>query len=345
MKYFKDIQFRSIILLLIGILAYNNGFTQDFQMIKSYEDSIVEYSNQILEAQTDAERLELNKQLSIYAEKAIRQESSIEYKFEKLHFVSIVTSNDKKLRILSWAIKMKNDQWQYFGLTQSYVKSSKSYKYNKLIDKTAKLRHADSKTLNAKKWFGAYYYKLIETRHKGKSFYTLLGWKGFDRSKSKKVIEIATIRSNGDIVFGYPLFNIRDYAYFKNKRARRLIFTFSSQVKMFLDYDTQSIHIKKNTKKKKKSHKKQRGFRPVSKDVSSKEKIKTITKPMIVMDRLEPTNKEMTEFYEFYFPETNVVDALLFEKGKWNYFPDVDARNSLENEKNEKPKKTINYDL
>ena len=220
-----------------------------------------------------------------------------------------------------------------------------SDKYNKLIDKTANLRHADSKTLNPKKWFGAYYYKIIETRNGSKNFYTLLAWKGYDRSKTMKLIEIATIRSNGDVVFGYPLFNIREYEYFKNKRARRLIFTFSSQVKMFLDYDTQSIHIKKNTKKKKKSHKKQRGFRPISKEVSSKEKIKTITKPMIVMDRLEPTNKEMTEFYEFYFPETNVVDALLFEKGKWNYFPDVDARNTLENEKNAKPKKPINYDL
>ncbi len=345
MKYFKDIQFRPIILFLIGILTYNNGFTQDFQMIKSYEDSIVEYSNQILEAQTDADRLELNKQLSIYAEKAIRQESSIDYQFKKLKFVSVITSSDKKLRILSWAIKLKDAHWKYFGFCQSYVKNTKSYKYNKLIDKTTNLRHADSKTLNPKKWFGAYYYKIIETRNGSKNFYTLLAWKGYDRSKTMKLIEVATIRSNGDVVFGYPLFNIREYEYFKNKRARRLIFTFSSQVKMFLDYDTQSIHIKKNTKKKKKSHKKQRGFRPISKEVSSKEKIKTITKPMIVMDRLEPTNKQMAEFYEFYFPETNVVDALLFEKGKWNYFPDVDARNTLESEKNAKPKKPINYDL
>jgi len=208
-----------------------------------------------------------------------------------------------------------DEHWKYFGLTQCYVKNTNSYKYNKLNDVSAKLRHADSKTLNAKKWFGAYYYKLIETKHKGKSFYTLLGWKGYDRSKSKKVIEIATIRSNGDIIFGYPLFTIREYDYFKNKRARRLIFTFSSQVKMYLDYDVQSIHIYKK-KKKKKSHKKQRGFSPQKKESDQIQKVKTITKPMIVMDRLEPTNPQMAEFYDFYFPESNVIDALLFENGR-----------------------------
>jgi len=239
---------------------------------------------------------------------------------------------------------MRDGHWKYFGFTQSMVKSTKSYKYSKLNDQTPKLRRPDSKTLNAKKWLGAYYYKIIETRNGGKYYYTLLGWKGYDRAKSMKIIEIATIRSNGDVIFGYPLFNIRAYKYFKNKRPRRLVFTFSGQVKMFLDYDVQSIHIQKKSKKKK-SYKKTKGFSPQSKDASQKVKVKTITKPMIVMDRLEPSNPQMEGFYEFYFPETNVVDALLFDNGKWNYYPDVDARNKATDKNITKPKKEINYNL
>jgi len=333
-----------LLIIIIHLLVIKSLFAQDFKTIKAYEDSIVSYSNLIIQERDDDKKLELNKALSVFVEKAIRQESSIDYAFKKLNFVSVLTSDNKKFRVISWTLKMHNEQWKYFGFTQSLVKSTKSYKYSKLKDQTSKLRRPDSKTLNAKKWLGAYYYKIIETRNGSKYYYTLLGWKGYDRAKSMKVIEIATIRSNGDVIFGYPLFNIRAYKYFKNKRPRRLVFTFSGQVKMFLDYDIQSIHIQKKSKKKR-SYKKTKGFSPQSSDASQKVKVKTITKLMIVMDRLEPTNLQMEGFYEFYFPETNVVDALLFKDGKWNYYPDVDARNKATEQKNIKPKKEINYNL
>ena len=55
---------------------------------------------------------------------------------------------------------------------------------------------------------------------------------------------------------------------------------------------------------------------------------------MIVFDRLAPidtrngsTTADLTGQYQFYAPETNILDAFVFENGKWVFVKDVDARN------------------
>jgi len=332
--------------LLFLFLAFSSSklFSQDFRLIKTYEDSLLHYSKAILKERNEDRKFALNKKLEYFVEKAARQKSSIDYDFDTLKFISVLTSEDKKFRIFTWTIKKRDGTYHYFGLGQSFIKHTKSYKYSKLNDQTSRISRMDSKTLNQKKWLGAYYYKLIQNKANGKTYYTLLGWKGFNKITNMKVIEVATIRTNGDIIFGYPIFNIKGFDYIKNKRARRLVFKYSAQIKMYLDYDVQSILIEKK-KKIGKSRKKQRGFTAQNKEVAPKLKVKTISKPMIVMDRLEPINTAMEGIYEFYYPETNVIDALLFENNKWNYYPDVDARNKPNDEQNTKAKKKLNYDL
>jgi len=342
---YKTIHIFSALILLAIFINPLSSMAQDIEQIKAYEDSIVSISIRILKESNEDSRLKMNEELWSFVDKAARDEGSIDYDFDTLNFVSVLTSDDKKFRIFSWTIKLKSGHYQYFGIAQAYVKNTKSYRYHKLNDYTARLSRPDSKNLSPKKWYGAYYYKIIQNKSGNKVYYTLLGWKGYDRTISMKVIEIATLRINGDVVFGYPIFNIRDYKYFKNTRSRRLVFKYSARVKMYLDYDVQSIHIEKKKKKKKSYSKKQRGFTAQNKEVKESVKVKTITKPMIVMDRLEPINEEMEGIYEFYYPETNVVDALIFEKNKWKYYPDVDARNKTIDEKGQKPKKPLNYDL
>lgn len=323
-----------------------SGYSQDTQQAKVYEDSIIQISNRLLATNSDEEKIRINESLGIYVDKAARQKGSIDYSFDTLNFVSVLTSDDKKLRMFTWTLKMRDGSFKYFGITQAYVQNNKSYRIHKLNDYSTRINRIDSKNMSPKKWFGSYYYKIIQTKSGSKTYYTLLGWKGYSKTLSMKVIEIATLKTNGDVVFGYPIFNIRDYKYFNNTRARRLVFKYSARVRMYLDYDIQSIHIEKKKKKKKNSRSNnQRGFTAQNKEVKENVKVKTYTKPMIVMDRLEPTNAELEGVFEFYFPETNVVDALIFENNKWKYYPDVDARNKKKEGNNQKPKKPINYDL
>ena len=77
---------------------------------------------------------------------------------------------------------------------------------------------------------------------------------------------------------------------------------------------------------------------------------------MIVFDRLAPiderngnTMADFTGQYQFYVPETNIVDAFVFDNGRWVLTKDIDARNPQTPKKKKNPysekKKTKKKDL
>lgn len=160
---------------------------------------------------------------------------------------------------------------------------------------------------------------------------------------TKRVIEIITLKSSGEAVFGYPIFKIDNMNNQEDTRPRRIVFTYSKRAPMILDYGVH--HIIKYKKKKEirilKNIKK--GFN-AQEDLKKDElKSKRIEAKMITFDRLIPLNEDTEGLEEFLIPEINIIDAFLFEKGRWVFYQDVDARNTAKEPT--KPKKQIEYDL
>ena len=334
-----------IIISLITIFSVSLK-AQNQELLRAYKDSIKQYSSKIMKMPTDEELSKISAKIQKFCIKFINQEKSIEYNMDDLKLVKVLTSSDKKIRFFTWVLPFSNKENAYKGIVQTYSKSKKDFLYFILNDKGDRLRYSQNKNLSPKKWLGAYYYKIIETKKGKKRFYTLLGWRGVSKTIQSKVVEVATLRSNGNLSFGYNIFDITGYEYFGkgNKSSKRLIFKFSTQGNMYLNYDYQTIIIKKtktSTSRKKQTYKP--GFNAQNGPKKEKVKIKTIKSNMIVMDRLVPTSPQMIDFYEFYYPESNIIDALLWKGNKWVYFPDIDARNKAE-ENQRKPHK-IEYDL
>lgn len=50
---------------------------------------------------------------------------------------------------------------------------------------------------------------------------------------------------------------------------------------------------------------------------------------MIVFDHLSPSKPSLKDKYQFYGPDFS-YDGLKFEKGRWIYYPDIDARNRFQ---------------
>lgn len=274
--------------------------------------------------------------------RSLREPNSIDYNFDTLKIISVVTSDKQELRLFTWVIQQPAGRYLHKGLAQSYVKSNKSYRLHELNDESPKLVRPMTKNLSPKKWYGARYYKIITKKSRGRMYYTVLGWKGIDLTKNAMVIEMIKLKSNGDISFGYPAFDLNDCEYFeKQRRPRRVVFEHSADAVMKLRYDKQTI-LKEVKASRVKHTPRQFGFNAQRKEVRSKPKYKKINKMMIVFDQLAPLNQSMEGMYAFYIPKINVVDALLFENGKWVYYSDIDARN--DNPGPER-KKVIEYDL
>ncbi len=317
---------------------------QNVKLLNTYKDSI--RSNVLLMMGTpNFERKKYySDRIEIFVEKFIKQKNSIDFNMDSMDLVKVLTSDNKKLRIFTWVVPTNNSTYIFKGIAQTYIRSKKDYRLIKLIDKTKSISRPYNKVLPASKWYGAYYYRIIQKKRGSKYFYTLLGWKGKDKTVQSKIVEIATIKSNGDISFGYSLFKIKGYDYFRSTPSvKRLIFSYSTKATMYLNYDYQTIILKSYKPVKHKKHKQEYGFNAQRADEKPNEKLKTIKDNLIVMHRLIPISAELKDFPDFYYPESNIIDALRFEKNQWKYYPDIDARDK--NKELIKKTRKIDYNL
>jgi len=317
----------------------SNLKAQNINFLNQLQDSIIVYSSKLTINNSAEIKNAANKKLIKLITKAARQEKSIDFGFDSLNIVSVLTSDDKVLRIFTWLIPYDDGSYLYSGVIQAYSKSKKLYGITILKDNTNRITKPMKKILTAEKWYGARYYQLITKKYHRKKYYTVIGWKGIDGVLTSKVVDVIDIKSNGRLVFGYSIFNLDESDYFpRNNHPKRVIYTFSAEVHMNLVYQQQTI-LKKVKESRLKSSPIAKGFNAQKKEVRTKPKYKKIVAKMIVMDQIAPTSPSMEGIYQFYIPKINVIDALYFEKGKWRYYSDIDARN-----KGVSPQKKDNID-
>lgn len=333
-----------ILLFIINLKSYS----QDIRMLDEINDSIFFYSEMLTISNPHDIKEKANTRIVWLINKALKQEKSIDYQFSGQKNISVLTSSDKKFRVISWVIPYSDYSSSYFGFVQTYNYKLKKYEVDELEDHGSDIKNPEKQTLSAANWYGARYFKLIENKSRGKYYYTLLGWRSQGLLVNSKIIEIVTLKQNGVPVFGFSSFNMGKLPDYKNVKPKRIVFSYSSNVAMHLAYERQTIHkiIKEETTKLVKN-KNNTDFSAQKEQVRIPPKTKDINSEMIVFDRLSPKSPELKGFYQFYYPELNVVDAFLWEKGKWVLYQDIDARNPGQQvaPKDVKPAKPVTYEL
>jgi len=208
--------------------------------------------------------------------------------------ITRIVSGDGNLHIYTWNVPLADGTNKYFGFIQ--------LKHDSLIviplqSKAINVADLDTKQLTPQTWYGAIYYKLIEVEISGQKVYTLLGWDGFTSTSNRKFIDIVFPDSNGNIIFGMPVFKtdkgIKD----------RVIFEYAEKASMLLRYDYQAIMVEK------------------------KKKIKKEYTWLIVMDRMIPMDPSMTGFRKYYVPAGDTYDGYIFRDGYWTLVENIDVAN------------------
>jgi hypothetical protein len=330
-----QIRFKAIflILLLIAVTSYA-------QNRKSQIDSLLIYTQLLTSQSPDFRKYEANEKFKSFLETLFCSEDSYSFPFDSVKTLSAINAPDNKFKIITWGIAKENGTYEYFGYilfpnTKQYPK-----KFICLTDKTDKIILPESQISDFTNWFGAIYYKMVLTRNQGKKYYTLLGWKGNSALTTKKVIDVLSFRSSGIPVFGAMLF--RKY----KEKSARVVFEYSSQTTMLLRYEKQFIHVitkPAHSRKSKYNPKYQNNSKALKADKKVQAKQKTVKTSMILFDRLSPIDPRTSKYssnlegqYQFYAPETNILDAFIFSNGKWVFTKDIDARNPVQKKKKAK---------
>ncbi len=320
------IRFKFLCIFFILLPAIN--YAQD---VTKQIDNLRYYANLITLESADFQKYAANERFRLELKTIFDSKKSKSFPFDSVKNISVLTAPDKKFKIITWVLPKENATYEYYGFILFTKKTSSSKKYVPLTDNTDKINSPENAVIDCKNWYGAVYYKMILTRYQGKKHYTLLGWKGNNNMTTKKVIEVLQFRSSGVPSFGAPLF--RKY----KDKPTRIIFEYSSRSSMLLRYDKQMIHtiIKAaHTKPGKYNPKDINSGKALKSDKKYQAKDKITKSNMIVFDRLSPIDNRTSKYaanlegqYQFYAPESNIMDAFIFANGKWIYTKDVDARN------------------
>jgi hypothetical protein len=155
----------------------------------------------------------------------IQNEASFEFPFDSLSNIGKIYSPNHRMRIYSWNIPIGVDQNVYYAIIQYYAKLEKKYytiKMQSVIDQKG--------IVSIENWPGALYYEIVETKHAGQIYYTILGFDLNNMITNKKVIDVVSIDNFDEFYFCHQLIQ------YNKKMMDRLVFEYSEKASMSLRY-------------------------------------------------------------------------------------------------------------
>lgn len=266
------------ILVLALVLGGRQGLAQ------VSDSMLVARVAELAQAKDDSAKLRCSEALELELRSALAAPDAMTHDFNVLR-ISRVDAPDGKFRLFTWNIPWADGSHRYEGLL--LVKDKRGNMVVELKDATDPTSVPEFATLGPDKWYGALYYDVVPVKKGGKTLYTLLGWKGFSKVETRKVVEVLMFKGTSPR-FGSDVFDGLD-AKGKPWRAKksRLVYGFNFEVKMSLKWAAQE--------------------------------------GMIVMDHLSPSRQDLGGQWPFYGPDLS-YDGYRWQKNHWVYLRDIDAR-------------------
>ena len=238
---------------------------------------------------TESERLAVADSFSTLLDQTITAEESFLYPFVEVKNLSKLIAPDKRFRIYTWSVPLKNGSFVYHG--RLVLKTDNNLKVIELTDQGDSTEAPEYRQLKAGSWFGAIYYDIIQTKHKKQSFYTLLGYRPDRSNFNSKILEVISSDNLETFRFGEKIFNTPRIHGIKHKRKPyRLIFRYNPKIVATVKYDRKRKEI--------------------------------------VMDHLAPPDASQQEDWKWYGPDFS-FDALYWEKGMWQLNEGIELNNNI----------------
>ena len=218
-----------ILSFLVSISSYGQDKTLD-----QYEQELNEISPILLNGKNELERFSANEKFVEIWDLILDNQKSLKHKFESIKNFPIITSKNKKLRIINWIVALDNNTYQYHGIVQ-YFNSSNKYQVSRLIPVSGEMKNVESIKLENNNWYGALYYQMEEIKRGNKKYYVLLGWNGNDERSNIKVIDVLSVKK--DLVFGAPIFRV------DKKRLNRYIIEYKEDASASIKFKKKEDRI------------------------------------------------------------------------------------------------------
>ncbi|MHB8206277.1 hypothetical protein [Mucilaginibacter sp.] len=216
--------FIPLILFLSQSFAQHTNESSSISQLSMYQDSLANLGKVMINNDNELERQNANIMFVKTLVTALKVPNSFLFPFDSVKTASILNSPDNRFRIISWHVMNDDGSYRFYGAMQ--MNTGGALKLFPLVDYSPLLEHPEDSVTDNRKWYGAQYYKIIRVTG-DKSYYVLLGWKGYTANSTKKVIEVLSFK-NDKPVFGMEVFG--------TSKHKRIIFQYTRQASMLLKY-------------------------------------------------------------------------------------------------------------
>lgn len=199
--------FTLLFLLISGnFLRAGSADSLAIKQLQEGETRLKIIAPEFIAAKTDAERIEAAWQVYRTLDTLLSLPESFDYGWDSLksRTVSVLVSPDKKVKLYTWNLILKDGSFKHFGYLQTRRK--KTIETYPLMDTTAvQSKDIIDEELDPAAWFGALYYRLIPFKKNSKKMYLLFGFDGNTANSNKAVMDVLWL-SKSTPIFGYPAF-------------------------------------------------------------------------------------------------------------------------------------------
>lgn len=214
--------------ILISTVCSAQISPDDFQKIKSYEDTIRIYGDTLINSETKENRTIASYRIIKTLTKALKIKNSFYYRWDSLLPMKILEPEDHSFKIFTWYTRSDEDLYKYYGTIQL---KSDTLKMFPLIDYSDFTDNQEQVVVDNNNWIGCMYYGIKTVKSGKNTFYTLFGWDGNNATSNKKILEALWFK-NGKPRFGATIFDFG-----KGKLQNRVIIEFANEASATLNFD------------------------------------------------------------------------------------------------------------
>ncbi len=210
---------------LSGVLfaQENDAFLSDIQQIDETLTNAASYYK-------DDDKLEANREVKTILKSILKNPDSIDAPVDSLKRISVLKSDDGKLRLFTWNLLFDDLTHTCYGFIQYQPKKDELLVYE-LKDFYILRDSLERKYSSHAEWYGAIYYEIIEKSYKNSTVYTLLGWRGRNALTQQKIVETLEFDRHNLPNFGKKRLRIG------RSREMRLISTYTIRTQMILRFN------------------------------------------------------------------------------------------------------------
>ena len=278
---------RLIILLLLGCLIPFQSKANDtasMNAIIEMENALKQTALDIVQAPIEGWRRKATENFRDSFASILEFPESFDYPFDSLLTIQKITSPDEQLRLYTFNLILNNQDHHIYGFLQRKTKDGIEVIELKDTLQTLPREHLFAE-LYANEWIGCIYYGIKQFKRKGVTYYTILGYDGATIQSSKKWIDVLWFNSDGEAVFGSPLFKIDENDY---EPQFRFELEYANKANIVLRHETSN---KKN-------------------------------RDMIIFSHVDAKTPEFKGIRGEYYPD-GTYDFFLFEKKKWVWYKNL----------------------